>query len=60
MRILVDIPITFDVGDQQSHAPMIDVLVGATPTRLILDTGSSDHVLTIELARSRRTRRGTG
>jgi hypothetical protein len=52
MRILVDLPITFDVGDQQSHAPMIDVLVGTTPTRLILDTGSTDHVLTIELARA--------
>ena len=38
MRILVDLPITFDVGDGRTHAPMIDVLVGGTTTRLILDT----------------------
>ena len=52
MRILVDLPISFDVGDERTHAPMIDVTVGTTPTRLILDTGSTDHVLTIELARA--------
>ena len=52
MRILVDLPITFDVGDERTHAPMIDVLLSGTPTRLILDTGSTDHVLTIELART--------
>ena len=52
MRILVDLPISFDVGDERTHAPMIDVVVGTTPTRLILDTGSTDHVLTIKLARA--------
>ena len=52
MRILVDTPITFDVGDERTHAPMIDVVVGGVPTRLILDTGSTDHVLTIELAQA--------
>jgi hypothetical protein len=52
MRILVDLPITFDIGDERTHAPMIDVFVGGTATRLILDTGSTDHVLTIELARA--------
>ena len=52
MRILVDTPISFDVGDERTHAPMIDAVVGALPTRLILDTGSTDHVLTIELARA--------
>jgi hypothetical protein len=31
---------------------MVDASVGGTPTRLILDTGSTDHVLTIELARA--------
>ena len=52
MRFLVDLPITFDVGGERTHAPMIDVLVGGILTRLILDTGSTDHVLTIELARA--------
>jgi hypothetical protein len=52
MRILVDLPITFDVGNEPTHAPVIDAFVGGTATRLILDTGSTDHVLTIELART--------
>jgi hypothetical protein len=49
-QILLDQPITFDVGDQQTHAPMIHGTVGGIPTKLILDTGSTDHILTIELA----------
>ena len=50
-RILLDVPITFDVGDQQrTHAPMVHATVAGTPTKLILDTGSTDHILTIELA----------
>jgi transcriptional regulator with XRE-family HTH domain len=50
-QILLDVPITFDVGgDQQTHAPMIHATVAGTPTKLILDTGSTDHILTIELA----------
>jgi len=51
VRILLDIPITFAVGDGTTHAPMIDTRVGEVATKLILDTGSTDHVLTIELAR---------
>lgn len=46
---LLDVPITFEVGDQLTHAPMIHVMVGGTPTKLILDTGSTDHILTAEL-----------
>lgn len=52
VRILLDVPITFAVGDGTTHAPMIDVRVGEVATKLILDTGSTDHVLTIELARA--------
>jgi hypothetical protein len=49
--MLLDVPITFDVGDQQrTHAPMVHATVAGTPTKLILDTGSTDHILTIELA----------
>jgi hypothetical protein len=49
-RILLDVPITFEVGDQVTHAPMVHVTVAGTPTKLILDTGSTDHILTVELA----------
>ena len=52
MTTLLDVPIRFDVGDTTTHAPMIDCAVNGTPTRLILDTGSTDHVLTIGLARA--------
>jgi hypothetical protein len=50
-RILLDVPIIFDVWDQMTHAPMIHATVGGAPTKLILDTGSTDHILTIELAK---------
>ena len=43
-------PITFDVGDRLTHAPMIHASVAGARTKLILDTGSTDHILTIELA----------
>jgi len=49
-RVLLEVPITFDVGAQMIHSPMIEVEVGGTMTRLIVDTGSTDHVLTMELA----------
>ncbi len=49
LTTLLDVPIRFDVGDTVTHAPMVDVVVAGQPTRLILDTGSTDHVLTIEL-----------
>lgn len=50
--VLLDVPIRFDVGDALTHAPMIDVRLGGHATRLILDTGSTDHALTIELVRA--------
>jgi Retroviral aspartyl protease. len=49
---LLDVPILFEVGDEVVHSPMVDVRIGGTMTRLILDTGATDHVLTIELARA--------
>ena len=49
-RDVLDVPIVFDVeGGQAVHAPMVHATVGGVPTRLILDTGSTDHVLTKEL-----------
>jgi hypothetical protein len=50
LRTVLDVPITFDVGDRQTHAPMVEVTVAGTPKKLILDTGSTDHILTVELA----------
>lgn len=49
-RVLLEVPITFDVGVQVTHAPMVEVEVGGVTTKLIVDTGSTDHVLTMELA----------
>jgi hypothetical protein len=51
---LLDVAIRFDVGDSVTHAPTIDAVVDGVPTRLILDTGSTDHVLTIDLVRAAR------
>src|SRR5918996_462259 len=49
--VLLDVPITFEVADaKRSHAPMVMAVVAGESTRLILDTGSTDHILTIELA----------
>ena len=52
MEILFDEPITFVGADgQPTHAPMVHATVGGEATRLIVDTGSTDHILSIELAR---------
>lgn len=49
--VLLDVPITSRVAaDQPTHAPMVQATIGGEATRLILDTGSSDHILTVELA----------
>ena len=51
-RILLDVPITFNVGEQRTtHAPMVHATILGHATKLIIDTGSTDHILTIELAR---------
>lgn len=49
-HVLVDVPITFDTADGTTvHSPMVHATVRGVATRLILDTGSTDHVLTKEL-----------
>src|SRR6187549_2533159 len=46
-REILDVPVVFDVeGGALVHSPMIHARVGGELTRLILDTGSTDHVLT--------------
>ncbi|MGH2455036.1 MAG: retropepsin-like aspartic protease [Candidatus Limnocylindria bacterium] len=54
MQILLEEPITFDVGSgeprAQTHAPMVEARVEGAITRLILDTGSTDHILRTALA----------
>lgn len=50
VHVLVDVPISFEVdGGTTVHSPMVHATVGGVATRLILDTGSTDHVLTKEL-----------
>ena len=45
--VVLDVPVVFDVADGTTvHSPMVDAVVGGIPTRLILDTGATDHVLT--------------
>jgi hypothetical protein len=51
MEIIFDEPITFTGADgQPTHAPMVAATVLGASTRLIVDTGSTDHILTVELA----------
>ncbi len=42
-------PITFATADGTTHAPLVEAVVNGVATRLILDTGASDHLLTIDL-----------
>ena len=49
-RVVLDVPITFGVGTEVTHVPMVEATVRGVATKLILDTGSSDHVFTRELA----------
>ena len=51
MDILVALPITFQVGDRVVHSPMVHAQVGGVQTKLILDSGASDHVFTMDLVR---------
>jgi hypothetical protein len=48
--MVLDVPITFGVPGQRTHAPMVQATIGRVETKLILDTGSTDHILTTELA----------
>lgn len=49
LRVLTEAPITFDVADRTVHSPMVGVVINGVATKLILDTGSTAHVLTTEL-----------
>ena len=47
VRSVLDVPIVFEVVDGTAvHSAMVDARLGDVATRLILDTGSTDHVLT--------------
>jgi predicted aspartyl protease len=47
VRLVLDVPIVFDVaGGATVHSAMVDAMIGGIGTRLILDTGSTDHMLT--------------
>ncbi|MEO8511770.1 MAG: aspartyl protease family protein, partial [Chloroflexota bacterium] len=48
--ILLRSPITFEVPGRAVHAPMVHASVNGVATKLILDTGCTDHILTMELA----------
>lgn len=46
LDVVLDVPIHFTVADGTAvHSPMVDATVGGEATRLILDTGATDHVL---------------
>ena len=49
VSVLLAEPITFATADGTTHAPLVEAVVNGVPTRLILDTGASDHLLTIDL-----------
>jgi len=45
--VILDVPLLFAVeGGDLVHSPMVHARVGGVATRLILDTGATDHVLT--------------
>lgn len=49
---LFSVPITHETATGElTHAPMVHATVGGLQTRLICDTGTSEHVLTVDLAR---------
>ena len=48
--ILLEAPITFETEAGLAHAPMVVGIIGDRSTRLILDTGATDHILTTDLA----------
>ena len=48
----VDVPITYTTADGDvTYAPMVEAVVGGVETRLVVDTGATDHLLTVEFAR---------
>ena len=45
-------PITFETNDGTTHSPLVHAVVNGVATRLVLDTGASDHVLTMDLSQA--------
>jgi hypothetical protein len=63
-RVIFDAPITFDAGGGPQHAPLVSVDFGEARAHLVLDTGATDHLLTLDLVRllalkTKETRPGT-
>jgi hypothetical protein len=50
----IEVPLTYAIPDGETHAPMVETTIGGVATRLIVDTGASDHVLTTELVERAR------
>lgn len=51
MEVLLEVPITFEFGERIVHSPMVHATVSGVRTKFILDSGASDHVFTMDLAR---------
>lgn len=49
VTVVLEAPIVYDVPGGVVHSPMVAASVGGMPTRLILDTGASDHLLMLAL-----------
>ena len=43
------VPITFETAEGTTHAPLVHAVVNGVRTRLILDTGATDHLLTLDV-----------
>jgi Aspartyl protease len=42
-------PITFETNEGTTHSPLVHAVVNGVGTRLVLDTGASDHILTMDV-----------
>ena len=45
----MQVPITFETDEGTTHAPLVEAAVNGVGTRLILDTGATDHLLTMDV-----------
>lgn len=49
MDVVLEAPITYEVSGGRVHSPLVTGRVGDEPTLFVLDTGASDHVLSVDL-----------
>ena len=49
MSVLHAEPITFETNEGTTHSPLVHAVVNGVGTRLILDTGTTDHILTMDV-----------